>query len=226
MSNIAFADCGGPFELTAAHTISSWESQPTTEAETAVIAFLEQRPQLYAGKRLLHVGVGNCSLPVALVDDLAAYVGLTISLPEKRLFEEKFAATGHMRVLLTNKYDPRDYSRIDDFFDLIIDVNLKSFACCEKHFNQLMALCTERLKSGATLITAESGVLWGWAGNTNVAHTPGAQVDPSLAEDRVLGLDGLKRLSRNFGLDLTWVVPAAIGYAPAAMEKLWLLSKA
>jgi hypothetical protein len=226
MPNINFADCGGPFALTAAHTVSSWEAKPTTEAETAVIAFLQQRPQLYAGKRLLHVGVGNCSLPAALADDLAAYVGLTISLPEQRLFEEKFAATEHTRLLLANKYDPRDYSMIEGLFDLIIDVNLKSFACCEKHFGQLMALYTERLKSGATLITAESGVLFGWAGNTNVAHTPGAQLDPSLAWDRALGLDGLERLSRSFGLHLTCVVPAAISYAPAAMEKLWLLRKA
>jgi hypothetical protein len=226
MPDINFADCGGPFELTAAHTISSFESQPTTGAETAVIAFLQQRPQLYAGKRVLHVGVGNCSLPAALADDLGAYVGLTISLPEQRLFEEKFAATEHMRVLLANKYDPREYSRIEGFFDLIIDVNLKSFACCEKHFNQLMALCTERLKSGATLITAESGVLWGWAGNTNMAYTPGAQLDPSLAEDRVLGLDGLEGLSQSFGLDLTCVVPAAISDGPAGMDKLWLLRKA
>ena len=225
MSNMLFADCGGPFELTAAHTVSSWESKPTTEAETAVIAFLQQRPQLYAGKRLLHVGVGNCSLPAALADALAAYVGLTVSLPETQLFVEKFATTEHCKVLLVNKYDSRHYSKIEGCFDLIVDVNLKSFACCEKHFDQLMALYAERLNSAGTLITAESGVVFGWAGNTNVAHTPGAQLAPDVAADRVLGLDGLERVSRSFGLDLT-CVPAAICEAPGAVEKLWLLRKA
>jgi hypothetical protein len=225
MSNITFEDCGGPFDLTPAHTISSWESKPTTEAEAAVIAFLQCRPRLYAGKRLLHVGIGNCSLPGALARDLAAYVGLTISPPEKQLFEEKFAATEGVRVILANKHDPRAYSKIEGRFDLIVDVNLKSFTCCEKHFDQLMDFYTERLNPGATLVTAESGVLFGWAGNINVAYTPGAQLHASVAQLRVLGLDGLARLSRRFGLTLTCVRSTAIHDAFAADETLWLLAK-
>ena len=51
------ADCGGPRDLTPEHTISSYEGQPTSEAELAIVIFLKSEPWRYAGKRLLHVGV-------------------------------------------------------------------------------------------------------------------------------------------------------------------------
>jgi hypothetical protein len=217
-------DCGGPFDLTPAHTISSWETRPTTDAESTVIAFLKQQPQLYAGKRVLHIGIGNGSLPGAFANDLAAYVGLTISVPEMQLFEKRFA-TSKATAMLANKHDPRIHVKIDGHFDLIIDVNLKSFACCERHFDLLMDFYRDRLNPNGVLVTAESGVLFGWTGNTDVAHTPGARLDPEAARFRVLGLDGLERLSRRLGLTLTSIRSVTIPTAPAN-ETLWLMTKA
>jgi hypothetical protein len=219
-----FADCGGPFDLTPSHTISSWESKPTTPAEATVIAFLKSRPLVYMGKRLLHAGVGNCSLPDAVAGDLAGYIGLTISLPEKQLLQQKFVANKKVEVLLANKHDPRTYSKIEGRFDLIVDVNLKSFTCCEKHFHALVKFYADRLLTGGLLITAESGIQFGWKGNTNVAFTPGAQLDPTVAELRVLGRHGLERLSRHFDWTLTCARSATIAHATSD-ETLWLLKK-
>jgi hypothetical protein len=220
-----FADCGGPFDLTPRHTISSWESRPTTSGEATVIAFLKSRPSLYMGKRLLHVGIGNCSLPDALACGLAGYIGLTISLPEQRLFEHKFLGAKDVEVLLANKFDPRTYSKIKDNFDLIVDVGLKSFACCEKHFLSLMEFYADRLRTGGLLITAESGIQFGWKGNTAVAFTPGAQLDPSAAEYRVLGRHGIEQLGQRFGWTLTCAPSATIPHAMCD-ETIWLLKKA
>jgi hypothetical protein len=205
MADLFFSDCGGPFDLTPDHTITSWELLPTSPAETAVMAFLKSEPQRYLGKRLLHVGIGNSSLPTEFAADLAQYIGITISLPEIALFEKKFAGVENAKALLLNKYDPRMYTRLHGEFDIIIDTLLKSFACCEKHFGQMMDFFASILKSGGTLLTTEAGTLRGWKGNTKVAYTPGAQVDPSIGDFRVLRPDDLRCLCDRLGLTMNSV---------------------
>jgi hypothetical protein len=221
MSVVLFADCGGPFELTPDHTITNGEALPTSGAELAVMAFLKAQPQCYTGKRLLHVGVGNSSFPLAFAADLAQYVGITISLPEIALFEDKLAGTKNARAVLLNKYDPRMYLKIDGDFDVIVDTLLKSYACCEKHFEQMMEFFASKLVCGGILITTENGVLWGWRGNTSRAYTPGAQTDPSIAKFRVLGRDGLKRIGERLGLTMN----SNVSVEPAANDSVIVLTR-
>jgi hypothetical protein len=225
MPDVFFADCGGPFDLTPDHTITSWESQPTSPAEVAVIEFLKSQPRLYMGKRLLHVGVGNGSLPAEFAVHLAQYIGITISLPEIARFEKNLAGVENAKALLLNKYDPRMYAKIHGEFDVIIDTLLKSFACCEKHFEQMMDFFASILKSGGTLLTTEAGTLRGWKGNTKVAHTPGAQIDPSIGEFRALRLDDLRCLCERLGLTMNSVKVSNAQVAAASEDRLLILTK-
>jgi len=205
MPEAFFADCGGPFDLTPAHTISSLELQPTSGAEVAIMAFLKSARERYVGKRLLHVGVGNSFLPTEFAADLAEYVGITISLPEIAPFEEKFAGVANAKALLLNKYNPRMYGKLHGAFDVIVDTLLKSFACCEKHFADMMEFFAGKLTRGGTLVTTETGILWRWKGNTARAYTPGAQTDPSIGKYRVLGRENLASFAERLGLILSSV---------------------
>jgi hypothetical protein len=205
MPDAFFEDCGGPFDLTPAHTISSYESQPTSGAEIAIIAWLRAEPRRFVGRRLLHVGIGNSSLPFEFAAHLAEYVGITISLPEIALFEQNLAGAENAKAVLLNKYDPRMYATIHGEFDIIIDTLLKSFACRAKHFGQMMEFFASKLENGGMLITTETGVLWGWRGNTKLAYTPGAQLDPAIGEFRILGHENLSRLCERVGLTINSV---------------------
>jgi hypothetical protein len=222
MAEVFLQDCGGPFDLTPAHTITSFESQPTSGAETAIIAFLKSEPLRYVGRRLLHVGVGNSELPLEFAADLAEYVGITISVPEIALFEQRLASAENVKAILLNKYDPRMYSTLEGEFDIIVDTLLKSFACCEKHFEQMMEFFASKLTLDGTLITTQTGVLWGWKGNTNRAYTPGAQVDPLIGKFRVLGFEDLEVLCERFGLIMR-SVPVPI--EPAVDDRIILLTR-
>ncbi len=225
MLDVFFADCGGPFDLSPNHTISNGESLPTSGAESAIIAFLKSEPQRIAGKRLLHVGIGNGSLTAAFEADLSQYVGITISLPEIALFERKFSGAKNATGVLLNKYDPRMYAKIQGDFDIIVDTLLKSYACCEKHFEQMMEFFASKLTAGGTLITTENGVLWGWRGNINRAYTPGAQVDPSIAKFRILGRDGLRRFGERLGLTMNSAkVPDSL-VGPGTDDGILILTK-
>lgn len=197
------ADCGGPYDLEPEHTITCWEDMPTSPAESVIIDYLTANPALYRGKRLLHVGIGNSALPLALKDLVAAYVGLTISEPELNRFNRTLGTHQNMTGLLINKYDPRGYPRIEGEFEVIVDTLLKSVACCEKHFHEMMRFFARRLRAGGKIITTRNGVHFGWPGNTVRAYTPGAQLDPALGSARVLGLTGLEATGRKYGLTLT-----------------------
>jgi hypothetical protein len=211
----AFADCGGPFDLTPDHTITCWEAEPTSGAELAIMRRLKAMPRSYAGKRMLHIGVGNSAVPLAFAGRLARYVGLTISQPELELFERRCAGFANASALLVNKYDPRAYPLVAGEFDLIIDTLLKSCACCEKHFLAMMGFYASKLAPGGALLTTERGVLFGWSGTTLRAFTPGAGSDPAMRRFRVLGVEALQRLAEELGLAFSvsrappryWVAP-------------------
>jgi hypothetical protein len=223
MSDGLLADCGGPDEIRDEHTTTCWEDEPTSPAETAIIRYLAARLQLLAGSRLLHVGVGNSALPLAFGGLLAEYVGLTISRPEIDRFEELVGRGSNATTLFANKYDVSMLAQIDGDFDLIIDTLLKSMTCCEKHFLEMMVFFARRLRPGGMLLTTRNGVCFGWPGNTKMAHTPGAQTDPAIAQFRVLGVEQLEILGATLGLSFE-AVNAAPGQA-AGPDQVLILKK-
>lgn len=220
---MSFDDCGGPYDLSLAHSISSWESKATTCAEQAVIRYLTQVPARCRDKRLLHVGLGNGELFASTRAELRAFTGVTISRPEIDSVRQKFPAVENARIILANKHDERFFESIGDEFDIIVDVNLKSFACCEKHFQATMTYLARSLSPGGILVTAQSGLDFGWAGNTAVAYTPGADTRPMMSGHRILGADGLLQLSIDLGLE-AHSVPVAPGGTCEA-ETLWICRK-
>ncbi len=199
----AFADCGGPFDLTPEATISCWELEPTSGADLAVLAYLKARRERYEGKRLLHVGVGNCSVPLALSERLREYVGLTISQPELALFDSRCGHLGNASARLLNKYDARALATLEGCFDIVFDTLLKSYACCEKHFQVMMEFFVSRLSEGGVIITSKRGVLFGAQPRETRAFTPGAQRDPGFRDMRVLGMGGLAALTDRLGMTIS-----------------------
>lgn len=180
--------------------ITNWETQPTSPAESAIIAWLAAHPEAYRGKRLLHAGIGNSDLPAQFGPDLDQYVGFTISLPEVARFESRFPKPGNLRCVIVNKYDPRMQARITGTFDLIIDTLLKGYTCCERHFRDMLDWYVARLTPGGMILTTENGLRWGWTGNLARAYTPGAQTDPELGAARTLTHDALEAYAHARGL--------------------------
>lgn len=223
MAVTTFADCGGPYDLSYAHSITSYEAQLTTCAEEAVIRYLAESPARYRDKTLLHVGIGNGSLFTAIGAGLRAYTGITISRPELEIFRQTFVDRENVRTILANKHDERLFDSIGDHFDIIVDVNLKSFACCEKHFQATMLYFANSLSPGGIAITAQSGIDFGWAGNTAMAYTPGADTNPMMSQHRILGAEGLARLCPDLDLTVSSVLMQPSGRCDA--ETLWILTK-
>lgn len=221
---VTFRDCGGPYDLSPEHSTSSWESKETTCAEQAVIRYLVEEPSRYREKTLLHVGIGNGGLFEAIGRELKAYTGITISRPELDCFRRQFPDSKNARTALVNKHDERFFGSMGGDFDIIVDVNLKSFACCEKHFRATMSYFARALTCGGKLVTAQSGLDFGWAGNTAVAYTPGADTRPFMSHHRALRIEGLRRLAADLNLKADSVPLEPCGSCDA--ETIWILEKA
>ncbi len=230
-----FWHCGGPYELTEANFTTGWHTSPTTLDEQAIAVLFRKRPSLFVGKLVLHVGIGNSSLFREFGNKMAAFTGLTIGMPEKLYFQSEFADAPNATVIFANKHDPGTFKTIGGKFDLIIDVNLKSFACCEEHFHRTFSFYVERLRPTGVILTAASGLRFGWSGNTSKAYTPGASSDSAAQIWRVLGEEGLRALSERHGLVLeshelrsvpNWHGQGDCSRLPAKNdETLWLLRK-
>jgi hypothetical protein len=227
--------CGGPYDLTQANRETGYHLGPGTLAEQAVIALFTAEPALVVGKRLLHVGIGNSAVYRAIGDQVSEFVGLTVGLPEKINFEKTFGHPQHAKIHFANKHDPRNYGRIVGPFAAIVDVNLKSFACCEQHFHDMMVLCVDGLASSGVIITAATGLEFGWSATTRRANTPGVSAEQAAQNWRILGERGLRQLGEKYHLTLEAHVVRGVahwhgqfdfsGEPKISDETLWLLRK-
>jgi len=214
-----YADCGGPYDLLPEHTISCWEAEPLSPAEATLFNYLLSNPSLVRGKTLFHIGIGNSQLPAGLRSLVREYLGITISQPELDLFNRTFASDPGMTGLLMNKYDHRQFPLITRQFDIILDTLLKSVACCEKHFAEMMEFFVGRLVPGGIILSTKNGINFGWPGNTARAFTPGSQLDPAVGGSRVLGEAGLQELARRLGLEVKWGPTGATGDVVLTLRK-------
>jgi hypothetical protein len=114
-------------------------------------------------------------------------------------------------------------------------VNLKSFACCEQHFQDMMALYVDRLAPDGVIITAATGLRFGWSAATRLANTPGVSAGEAARSWRILGEQGVQQLGERYGLTLEKHAVRGVahwhgqfdlsGEPEIADESLWLLRK-
>jgi hypothetical protein len=119
---LSLSHCGGPYDFTTGNFETGWQLRPTTLAEQAVISFFKSSPRI-AGMRLFHVGIGSSSIFRAFGHQLAAFVGLTLSLPEKVHFEEVFGRPCMLRFMrVLTKDSPKNRGFFCEGVKVVVEV--------------------------------------------------------------------------------------------------------
>jgi hypothetical protein len=111
-----------------------------------------------SGLAIMHVGVGNSSLAKRFAGRASRITGLTISQNEMEL-ADSLSLPGY-KVYLLNKYSSGLASATGAGYDLIVDNNLASFACCKTHFFTLLNSYSECLTPGGRILTHQRGMSW------------------------------------------------------------------
>ena len=134
-----------------------YSSCPPTDDQIAINRWLTHAP--LAGKRILHVGAGNSSLASLLADKVGAIVAVTVSVDELR-HAQMLDLPGYTPLLM-NKHGEAFANAFDArSFDYIVDNNLSSFACCQKHFERYFAAIAEALAEDGVILTHWLGMRW------------------------------------------------------------------
>lgn len=121
-------------------------------AQVSVNNYLKNK--LYQGKKALHIGIGNSSVYKDLHGVFSRIDGITNTQEE---FDMGKILSDKYRVYLINKYNLDELAKIDSDYDVIVDVNLKSFACCNEHWLGFMKAVIGKLKVGGILISHTAG---------------------------------------------------------------------
>ena len=136
---------------------SYWENNEATNDEKDVITFLKNA-DLFTNKRILHVGIGNSYIAKNL-KNFKKIDGISLSKNELDLAKE--SNIDNYEVFFQNKYCQNNIlSKILNFYDIIIDVNIKSFACCDKAFVNLFKTYSKILNINGIVITSKAGMKW------------------------------------------------------------------
>ena len=134
-----------------------WENRKVTSDEIDILEFLNSNND-NKNCNILHVGIGNSFLASEL-NYFKEIIGITISQNEI-----KHASTRNIpnyKYFFLNKYKLNSLDVFKDKkFNIIIDTNIKSFACCDKAFINLFEQYANSLDSNGYIISHTNGLTW------------------------------------------------------------------
>ena len=111
---------------------SYWENNSETSDEKEIYNYL--RKDKIVNKKILHIGIGNSHIATKFNNN--NYIaGITIANQEF-IFAKKLKLNNY-KVYMINKYSKKLKILSKNKFDIIIDTNLKSYACCQNAFETM-----------------------------------------------------------------------------------------
>jgi len=165
----------------------NYSQRETTCDQTRLETFLDTLD--LAGKRILHIGIGNSSFAERFNNHDALIEGITIS--EEEYVHALSLGLDNYKVHTANKYSREFLLKFKQHqFDIIVDNNLASFACCKYHLYSMFDNYLWCLKPAGRILTDQRGMDW-------------ALLDPSL----ILDFAGLTELVANLPLKAIKMTP-------------------
>ncbi len=137
---------------------SYWENKNETDDEKYIVNYLNTNPETLQNKNILHVGIGNSYVARRLLF-YNKIDGISLSQDELNLVSK--LNLSNYNFFFQNKYAKKKiFADKLKIYDLIIDVNLKSFTCCDIAFNQMFKSYVEIINTNGKIITSRSGLKW------------------------------------------------------------------
>ena len=136
---------------------SYWEEKNSTDDESEILDFLLKKP-LLKNMKILHIGIGNSKLAKKFSNSNEIF-GITVSKNEIE-HANKLSLEGYS-VSLIDKYSINFINHFKEYrFDIIIDPNLKSYACCEQSFEFMFKNFSTLLTNNGIIVTSRRGMNW------------------------------------------------------------------
>ncbi len=136
---------------------SYWESNKATSDEKYILNFLQNKISINK-KKILHVGIGNSYIE----ENLKNFNRIDgVSLSGSEIINGQKKNINNYKIYFLNKFSKRTlFNKKLSHYDIIIDVNLKSYACCDIAFNHLFKQYLKMLKPKGIIISGKNGMRW------------------------------------------------------------------
>jgi hypothetical protein len=135
---------------------TDWTRRPTTLDQLNIERTLLGTE--LTGKRLLHVGIGNSSFASRFAHSVERIDGVTVSQAEYELAQG--LKIPNYVVHVRDKYQPGLARHLDSTYDIIIDNNIGSFACCAGHVRSMLGEFSSLLRQNGCVLTDQNGMDW------------------------------------------------------------------
>ena len=136
---------------------SYWESNKATSDEKYILNFLQNKISINK-KKILHVGIGSSYIEENL-KNFNRIDGVSLSGSEIIYGQKKNIK--NYKIYFLNKFSKKTlFNNKLSHYDIIIDVNLKSYACCDIGFNHLFKQYLKMLKPKGIIISGKNGMRW------------------------------------------------------------------
>ena len=133
---------------------SYWENRQITSDELEIVYFLKKKN--IKNKNILHIGIGNSYFAKNLSKN-NKITGVTIL--EKELFNGNQLNINKYKIIIKNKYQ-KNFIFKKNTFDIIVDINLKSYSCCQRAFEYMFKNLTASLNKNSMIVTSKKGMNW------------------------------------------------------------------
>jgi hypothetical protein len=149
--------CGNAIDpgIVASDDWRDWSDRATTVDQRRIENYLDRFS--LAGKRILHVGIGNSGLARRFARRADEVVGISIDARELTLAQGLGLA--NYVAVERNKYAGLG-DEIVGRFDFIIDNNINSACCCLSHLRGLLEEYCDRLTPCGQILTDKEGLAW------------------------------------------------------------------
>ena len=133
-----------------------WEERNPTNDEIDILNFLNKMDN--KNIRILHVGVGSSYIAKNL-KNFKHIDGITISSNE--VYYANKLNINNYKCYFLNKHKNDAFSdNLYGDYDFIIDVNLKSFSCCQQSFDYMFLNYTKILNKNGQILSGKKGMNW------------------------------------------------------------------
>tara|TARA_B100000959_G_scaffold11120_1_gene11132 strand:- start:1860 stop:2528 length:669 start_codon:yes stop_codon:yes gene_type:complete len=136
---------------------SYWESNKVTSDEKYILNFLQNKKSINK-KKILHIGIGNSHIE----ENLKNFNKIDgVSLSGSEIINGQKKKIKNYKIYFLNKFSKKTlFNKKLSHYDIIIDANLKSYACCNIAFNHLFKLYLKMLKPKGIILTGKNGMKW------------------------------------------------------------------
>jgi hypothetical protein len=134
-----------------------WEKRNVTYDECQIVNLINSKFK-NSNLSLLHVGVGNSFV----ANNLNFYKNIDgISISGNEISHANSLNIKNYKVFFANKLEKNIFHKqFFSSYDIIIDVNIKSFCCCDKSFINLIKNYSSILNKNGLILTGKKGMNW------------------------------------------------------------------